>query len=348
MMRSKMGGRVLEALLFAVSSLVLYSFGVGRVLFLVPLQVLATRRGPSGLAAAGAVAVSALAVIRFVGLLPAPFEEGAVLTAGAEVAGYLLLVAGLAVVNVRLGRMRALLRLFAAAAVVCLAGTPLVAALAASPAVVQLVDGIFVDTSRMLQSIFATGDSVTGAVIETLIEPATLKVMVREYLLHSFVLAVFAFLAFSWWAGSAAGSRTPVAAPSAALAPAQRWRFAAFRLESWWLWPLIVSLALVAADLLGLAGRLPASWTASATGVSYAAWNAVLVVLFLFGLQGLAILRFWLEKRGVARFVWPLAVAVVLAALATPRLNAVVAVALPLFGASENWVRYRSDGEAAA
>jgi hypothetical protein len=37
----------------------------------------------------------------------------------------------------------------------------------------------------------------------------------------------------------------------------------------------------------------------------------------------------------------------VLVALATPKLNAVVAVALPLFGASENWVRYRSGGEAA-
>src|SRR5512136_378430 len=103
MMRSTVGGRILEALLFAVSSLVLYSFGVGRVLFLVPLQVLSMRRGISGLAGAGAVAVLALAVIRLVGLLPVPFEEGAVLAAGAEVAAFLLLVAGLAVANLRLG-----------------------------------------------------------------------------------------------------------------------------------------------------------------------------------------------------------------------------------------------------
>jgi uncharacterized protein YybS (DUF2232 family) len=117
-----------------------------------------------------------------------------------------------------------------------------------------------------------------------------------------------------------------------------------FRLEGWWLWPLIASLALVAADLLGLAERVPGTW---AVYTSYAAWNAALVMLFLFGLQGLAILRFWLEKRGLARFGWPLVVAVVLVALVTPRLNAVAAVVLPLFGASENWVRYRTSGTAA-
>lgn len=340
MMRSTVGGRFLEALLFAVSSLVLYSFGVGRLLFLAPLQVLAVRRGPAGLAAAGGIAVVGLAAIRLASLLPAPFEEGALLASAAEVGLFLLLAAGLTAANVRWGRARALVRLLAAAALVCAAGAPLVAVLAADAGVARMVDAIFADVSQMLRAIFATGDSVAGTVVEALLAPDALKVMVREYLLRSFVLSVFAFLAFSWWAGSAAGSRVLPLAP-----PSRRWRFAAFRLESWWLWPLIVSLALVAADVLGAAERVSA---AAAANVSYVAWNAALVVLFLFGLQGLAILRFWLEKRGLARFLWPLAVVLVLIALATPRLNAVVAVALPLFGASENWVRYRSDGAAAA
>jgi len=337
-MRSTVGGRFLESLLFAVSSLVLYLFGAGRVLFLVPLQVISVRRGTAGIAAAGGIAVIALAAIRLAGLLPAPLEEGALLVSGAEVATFLLLAAGLAAANLRVAGARALVRLLAAAGGVCLAGAPLVAVLAASPAVARLVDGVFADTSRMLQSIFTTGDSVAGTVLEALIVPDMLKVMIREYLLHSFVLMVFALLAFSWWAGSAAAARTqqPGAVP--------RWRFAAFRLEGWWLWPLIASLALVAADFLGLGERTTGAWAAYA---SYAAWNAVLVMLFLFGLQGLAILRFWLEKRGLARFGWPLVVAVVLVALVTPRLNAVAAVVLPLFGASENWVRYRTSGAAA-
>ena len=188
---------------------------------------------------------------------------------------------------------------------------------------------------------FTTGDSVAGTVLETLLVPATLKAVIREYLLNSFVPAVFAFLAFSWWAGTAAGRRSlPSTGPTA-----RPWRFAEFRLEARWLWPLIGSLALVlGVVLLADAASAPA-WLAYA---SYAAWNAALVMLFLFGLQGLAILRFLLEKRGIARFLWPLLVAAVAAALATPRLNLAAAVVLPLFGASENWVRYRRGGVAPA
>ena len=44
------GGRWLEILLFTTSSLILYHTGVGIILFLVPLQVVASRRGVQGLA----------------------------------------------------------------------------------------------------------------------------------------------------------------------------------------------------------------------------------------------------------------------------------------------------------
>ncbi len=93
-MRSTVGGRFLESLLFAVSSLVLYLFGAGRVLFLVPLQVISVRRGTAGLASATGIAVVVLTAIRLAGLLPAPLEEGALLTSGAEVAMFVLLAGG--------------------------------------------------------------------------------------------------------------------------------------------------------------------------------------------------------------------------------------------------------------
>ena len=76
-MRSTVGSRFLESLLFAVSSLVLYLFGAGRILFLVPLQVISVRRGTSGLAASSAIGAIGLAAIRLASLLPAPFEPGA-------------------------------------------------------------------------------------------------------------------------------------------------------------------------------------------------------------------------------------------------------------------------------
>jgi hypothetical protein len=340
MMRSTVGGRFLETLLFAVSSLVLYSFGIGRALFLLPLQVIAGRRGPAGIAAAGALGVLGLAAMRLVALLPGPIAMADLLPAGAEVAVFLLLVAGLAAVNLSWGHTRTLVRLLAASVAISVAAVPLVAALAASPEVRTVVDEAFAETSAMLRSVFATGDSVAGTVLDAFLVPATLKAVIREYLLHSFVPAIFVFLAFSWWAGSAAARRASPAGQTV-----RPWRFAAFRLEAWWLWPLIASLALVlAVALLADVPSAPA-WLAYA---SYPAWNVALLLLFVFGLQGLAILRFLLEKRGIARLLWPLVVAAVAAALATPRLNLAAAVALPLFGASENWVRYRHGGAAPA
>jgi hypothetical protein len=338
MMRSTVSRRFFEALLFAVSSLVLYFFGVTRFLFLVPLQVASVQRGTAGIAAAGGIAVAALAVIRLAGLLPAPLDPVGILPPEAEVAVFLLLAGGLTVANLRLGGARALLRLLAGTAAACLVGAPLLAILLSAPAAAAHVDARIAAYAQVIREVTVTGDSVVGTVLEALVVPDMLKSLIRESVLNSVVPSTFAFLAFARWAGSAAGGR------AAGLVAAPRWRFASFRLGSRWLWPLIASLVLVAADLLGLAERVPGDWGAYA---SYAAWNAAFLILFLYGLQGLAILRFWLEKRGVARFTWPLAVAIVLMALITPRLNAVVAVALPLFGASENWVRYRSGGAAA-
>jgi hypothetical protein len=105
---------------------------------------------------------------------------------------------------------------------------------------------------------------------------------------------------------------------------------ARFRLEAAFLWPLIASWAAIGMDLLvGLAG------------FSYLAWNAGLAMLFLYGLQGLAILRFLFEKHRLPRFLWFVLVAGLLALAASPRAGLAVAVALPLFGVSENWIRYR-------
>ena len=48
MYRKPTGGLWLEILLFTVSSLFLYHTGVGIALFLIPLQVVASRRGVQG------------------------------------------------------------------------------------------------------------------------------------------------------------------------------------------------------------------------------------------------------------------------------------------------------------
>ncbi len=190
------------------------------------------------------------------------------------------------------------MRLLASSIVVCVVGAPIVSALAASPEVRTIVDGVFAETAAMLRTVFATGDSVAGTVLDTLLvpgdaaggDPGIPPAQFRARGLRLPRLFVVGGL------GGAAGGHCRFRRRG-------RWRgrggSPSFRLEAWWLWPLIGSLALVLAVALLADTAAAPSWLPIA---SYAAWNAALVMLFLFGLQGLAILRFLLEKRGIARF----------------------------------------------
>jgi hypothetical protein len=191
--------------------------------------------------------------------------------------------------------------------------------------------GLFVEVSKALSAVFTPADAVAGSLLAPLLEPVKLRQISEAYLLRSLVADYLVLLTFSWWAGQAAASRT-----AALFGARPRFHFAFFRLEGAWLWPLIAAGALVLADLF--------------FGISfwaYVAWNAGLVILFLYGLQGMAILRFLFEKHGIPRLFWLLLLVVIAVLAASPRAGLFVMIAIPAFGVSENWIRYRVPREAA-
>jgi hypothetical protein len=326
------GGRWLEILLFTTASLILYHTGVGLILFLVPLQVVGSRRGLRGLAlSAGAFMVVFLGIR----VMPILFSSRAprpdILVYG-EIGIVILLLLGLVALNLSLPRVpRKLYLLLGAAAASAMVAVPLGLLFASTPGFRESVANLFVDVSKTLSGVFAPAEGVAGSLMSSFLEPARLQQISEAYILRSFLLDIVVMLAFSWWAGQAAASRTAVifgARPA--------FRFAEFRLESWWMWPLIVSGALVLADLFfGIS-----AW-------AYLAWNIGLVILFLFGLQGLAIVRFVFEKHGVPRFLWLLMIVGLGMLGASPRAGLFVMLAVPVFGVSENWIRYRVPRDAA-
>jgi hypothetical protein len=321
------GGHYFEILLFTLSSLFLYHTGVGFVLFLVPLQVVASRRGIRALALASGVFFGVFLVIR---LWPAifsadhPFPD---ILGAIEIGVAAVLLLGMIVVNVPLKRRpRTLVMILAATALAGAAALPAAVWLSGTPVFQKAMDSLFAEVSKMLSGAFASAaDSGAAAFFAQVLQPDRLRRMSEAYLLRSLLADYAVLIAFSWWAGQASANRA-----RALLGMGPGFRLSRFRLESGWLWPLIASGALVLADLFfGIS-----AW-------AYAAWNIGLVLLFIFGLQGMAIVLFLFEKYRVPRVLWFLLIAGLVILAASPGAGLFVVLAVPVLGISENWIRYR-------
>jgi hypothetical protein len=322
------GGRALEIVLFTLSSLLLYHTGIGIAFFLIPLQVVASRRGFGDFLMASGIFLAVFLGIRFAplvlpGLGGAP--DALVLLETGVVA---LFMVGLAVVNLPLRRRPRTLTMMGAAILGTLCvGFPGLLALSGTAPFQKAMEGTYAEVAKMLSVVFApTADAAdAGALVSTLLSPQRLREMSEAVLARTLLASYALLLAFSWWAGQAAASR------GARLMGAEPgFRFSGFRLGAGWLWPLIAGWAVVLADLFFHVEP----W-------SYAAWNVGVVMLCLYGMQGMAIVWFLFEKYRVPRFLWVLTVAGLGLCAASPGVGVFVMLAIPLFGISENWIRYR-------
>ncbi len=327
------GGRYLEILLFTLSSLLLYHTIIGFVLFLVPLQVVASRRGIRSLGAAAGIFFVVFLAIRFWPFMLSPGRSAPDMLIYMEAGAVVLLLLGLLGVNLPMRkRPRTAVVLLAATAVAGIIGFPTILILTGTAAFQQSMNSLFTETAKTLSTALApAGDALGSALLAPILEPAHLRAMSEAFLTRTLLADYMVMLTFSWWAGQAAATRAP-----AFLGIQPSFRFSGFRLEGFWLWPLIAAGALVLVDLFFHIS----SW-------AFVAWNIGLVLLFLYGLQGLAIIWFHFDKRHLPRFLWLLLIVALGILAVTPGIGVIVLVAVPIFGISENWVRYRIPRSAA-
>ena len=321
-------GRYLELLLFTLSAVLLYRTRIGVFFFLIPLQIVASRKGlPALLAAEGIFVAAAAGIQAMTFLFPGAAPEPLVLVAVEAIVVALFLL-GLVIANLSpKGLPRAQHRLVATALMAGAAAVPTVLWLSGNAEFQSAMGEQYKALAAALSAVSPAGDVVASSILSSLLEPERLRSLAEAIFLRSLAVSYLGLLAFCWWAGRAIAGRAAVifGAPP-------RFSFAAFRLESWWLWPLIGAGALVLLDLFSGLGQ----W-------AYPVWNAVLIVLFLYGLQGMAILRFLFEKYRLPRLLWPLAIIVggSLVFRGSPTAAAVILLLIPVFGVSENWIRYR-------
>ena len=342
---------MIEILIFAAVSTLLYRLGMGPMLFLIPLQVLYIRRGRK---AFGWAALLTLGLILVVGLFLArrmPISgaglSGAVMSEGALAQGALaraapflfldmtvavLLIGGLALIQIQemipelqVPRMPRVTRHLIATAIAGLLSVPVILYLRSNEIFTQGVReflGAWFD--GMNRAITASGSAAVQPGVQPIHTDALIEI-INMVLLRGFLFSYFLVLSFSWWLGTIIGARSMGKHPGLT-------RIADFKLPDRYVWPLIASLALVVLNLL-----IPAE------PLAIPAWNALLILMFLYGVSGLGIIRFLLKKLNVRPGIrWLLIVVIVILAM-TPRIGIAVLILVPGLGVSEVWLKYRKE-----
>jgi hypothetical protein len=316
---------VVGTLVAAGVSALLYHLGIGLPAFLIPLQVVRVRKGARHFLLAAAVAFAAIAGVRLA--MTAGQAGGAGSPALVlELSVVLAMLAGLAWIQLPelLGRPALLpggrvARLLVAAAAAGLASVPLFSYLGRSQAFAAGLGRLFDAAAALLNRL------LDPAGTEAALRGEELAAMTRAVFLRSFLLDYLLVLTFCWWVGTVIGARSMGRRPG--ITPLSRFRPA----ESL-IWPLILGLALVLLNLLVPLGPL-----------ELAGWNLLLVMLFFYGLAGLGILRFLLDRLGAPRGLRVVAWLALAALALAPGVNAGLAVLISGLGVSETWINYRRE-----
>jgi hypothetical protein len=355
---------VVEAVVFAGISTLLYHLGMGFVLFLVPLQVVLVRRGRRPFFTSLGAAFALILVVKLIiqggsiGGEAAPFSL-------LEISVVLAFMGGLVLVQVpelfpqtRLPAMRRVTRLVAVTAAVGVVSLPLVLYLRGSETFNAGLREVFDALAAALQRTLGGGAGLeappaTGVpeavpapggmdagLLQAAFSGEALMSFVGQIFWRGYLFSYLLMLGLSWWLGTRLGTRFPSRpswrggrSPEGGEAPATRaWpRIVEFRLPDAYVWPLIASLAVI---LLGLVVDLGP--------LGLAAWNAGVILLFLYGVSGIGVLQYFLRRFRVPRGMRVLLAILLCILVFSPRANLAVFILIPGLGVSEIWLKYRT------
>ena len=312
-----------EIALISVLSFFLYQWSI-LVLFCLPLQVLYIRRGERKLLYASLLVFAAIVVAVVLRMAKLSVLEGRRSLYYIELLLPLVFLGGLFATDYQWKRVsRRLYKLLLTTAAVGALSVPVILALNRNGQIETLLAN---QVGAMMEVFFGAaeeGSVGNFAAVELLQNPDRLVDLITSVLLRSFVFMYFVILAVCLWYGSSLGQRS-VRVATASLSQ--------FSVPERLLWPLLLSWALVLLDRLVPLGAL-----------RFVAWNSGLIMLFVFGMQGIGIILSFFYRRGISRIFRTLTMILLVFALFWPGFNLVVIFGLPGLGVSEVWIPLRKN-----
>jgi len=309
--------------LFTGSAFILYQVSILFFLMAVPLLLLGMKRGVTHLLYGEAVLLLLIVIqvyIRTRGIEEEVLRRFFLMM---ELAYPISILAGVSILFLAPGR--GLYRLLLSTGAVLLISLPIAGYYAGNQEVVGFLReqvGLIIDT---LKSGLNSTAAVEGAYPFFAMDAGAVydfitRLFVRNYLFSFFlVMALSRLIADRFYRRLHGGSS---------------FNFVNFHVPELLLWPVLVAWAGVLLDV-----------TAGVPVVGFLFWNYGMILLFLYGLQGIGVLKFLFGRYGVSRLIQTLVVFSAAIVLMTPRINLVLIVGVPLLGLSEYWVHYRDVGK---
>ena len=345
---------MVEAVIAAGISALLYHLGMGFLLFGVPLQVVLVRRGRAPFLAALGMAFALILAVKLViqgggvGPQAAPFLLLEMFVVLALLGGLVLIQLPDLFPGIQIPPMRRVTRLVLATAAVGVLSIPLIVYLRSNEPFNAGLREVFDALAGALQRTFgAQGEAPPNAVgslgaeaalsAASLSGPALMQ-FVGQIFWRGFLFSYMGLLGLTWWLATRLGLRFPVRSGGQSLSKdisggaVRPWpRIAEFRLPDTYVWPLIASLAVILLGLFLETGPL-----------GLAAWNAGVILLFLYGISGIGVLQYLLRKLKVPRGMRILLGILLCLLVISPRANLAVFILIPGLGVSEIWLKYRT------
>ncbi len=309
---------------FALVSLSLFLYKVGLLffLFLVPLQVIYEKRGLKQLLYSCAVFIGAsiLFALSSISRLETRDVSGILFLLEIGIPG--LFILGIVLVNSTVFPWkRNLYKLLGSVGAAALISIPLILYVSRNEGFTSFFNNQF----RQMMNLFnlqVTGEgSFEASVMDRMFQTEEFLAFLRDMVFKNYVFIFFTILSANWWLGSSIVRRYRGLA---------RFSVVTFRNPDIFIWPLLISWALVLVDTVAGIGPL-----------SYLFWNSALICLFLFGLQGVGIVKHLFARYHVPRGLRLLLSFILIIVTFLPGVNIVVFIGIPGLGVSELWIKYR-------
>ena len=237
----------------------------------------------------------------------------------AELIYPLSIIAGVLVVSYY--RNRTLFLLIAATAGFALISFPIIWKYSGNEEILSLLKNQIIYVSDMFRDTAATSESFESSVLLKELQPAFIIEATAKLVFRNFLFAYFIMLAGSWYIADGISRR---------MEKKQRFRLIEYFVPEIMIWPLIILLAGVLIDVF-----IGIGW------FGYLMWNGTFIMILIYGLHGIGLIKYLLNKYKVSRRSRRFIAIFTVAVLLMPGINLVIFIGIPLLGVSELWVRYR-------